>query len=224
MSKSFFIMGTDTDIGKTFISNLLIKYCVQNNIKCIYYKPISSGGLRINDKFYSYDVLNIFKNSGIGKNINLDMFNELINPYRFKNEVSPHLAQKIECKQIDINLIIKNYKKLQENYEIVIIEGCGGLSVPLNSEYFMQYDLIKLLDVECILVSKSGLGTINHTLLTINFAKEVGIKIKGIIYNKYKNDILDNENIKTIEDISKINTLLKIEFGHDENIDCSSFL
>lgn len=162
---NIFITGTDTDIGKTVVSSWL---CVHTNYS--YFKPIQTGSTDGTDTQYLSDI------------INTKTFQE---SYVFKKPVSPHIAAKYEQKEIDItNIKLPQHNKL-------IIEGAGGVLVPINDEYYMV-DLIKQLDIPVILVTKSYLGTINHTLLSIEALRARNINILGVIINGENN--IENSN------------------------------
>ena len=162
MSKGFFISGTDTNVGKTIVAAILV-----NKIDGIYHKPIQCGldesGRKDSD---------IIKYLCVNKTI-------LKETYFFKNPVSPNIAAKNEKKKIVIskllNKICNNFKKK------IIVEGAGGLTVPINKIYLMV-DLIKLSKLPLILVARTSLGTINHTLLSINLITQKKIKFHGLVF------------------------------------------
>ncbi|WP_293309377.1 dethiobiotin synthase [Pedobacter sp. UBA5917] len=161
---TYFITGIGTGIGKTLISAILTE-----KLKADYWKPIQSGDLETSD---SLTVENLISNS-----------KTIIHPesYRLTQPLSPHLSAKLDGIEIDFNKI-----KVPVTENNLIIEGAGGLMVPLN-ENELIVDLIKKLDAEVILVSQNYLGSINHTLLSINLLKQYGIEIKGIIFNGDEN-------------------------------------
>ena len=185
--KGFFITGTDTGVGKTFICSLLMqKYNFD------YWKPVQTG------KFTENDTLYIKENSSVKKN----RFHKPI--YTFKKPLSPHLASSYE--RISIN--IKRIKKPKSNKPL-IIEGAGGILVPLNKKDLI-IDLIKKFKLPVIIVSKSILGTINHTLMTLEILKKSKINIFGVILNNIKNKKEGDENAKSIEDFGNIKVLGQI--------------
>ncbi len=159
--KGFFIAGTDTGVGKTFFASILMK-----KYDFDYWKPIRTG------KFTENDTLYIKQNIGIDKN----RFHEPI--YSFKKPLSPHLASSYE--KISIN--IKKIKKPNSNKPL-IIEGVGGILVPLNKKKLL-IDLIKKFKFPVIVVSRSILGTINHTLMTLEILKKNKINIFGVILSR----------------------------------------
>ena len=185
--KGFFITGTDTGVGKTFFASILMK-----KYNFDYWKPIQTGKFIENDTFY------IKQNIGIKKN----RFHEPI--YSFKKPLSPHLASSYE--KISINM--KKIKKPNSNRPL-IIEGAGGILVPLNKKNLL-IDLIKKCKFPVIVVSKSILGTINHTLMTLEILKKNKINIFGVILNNIKNKKEGDENAKSIEDFGNIKVLGQI--------------
>ncbi|TCD27095.1 dethiobiotin synthase [Pedobacter psychrodurus] len=160
----YFITGIGTGIGKTLISAILTE-----KLKADYWKPIQSGDLDTSD---SISIDSLISNT-----------QTVIHPesYRLTQPLSPHLSAKLDGIEIELNKI--NIPLTDNN---LIIEGAGGLMVPLN-ENELIIDLIKKLDVEVILVSQNYLGSINHTLLSINLLKQYEIPIKGIIFNGDEN-------------------------------------
>ncbi len=198
VSKGVFIIGTDTNIGKTVVSAGLMHVLRSNKYNVCYFKPVLSGAIYKNDLLYSSDTHFVKKVS------ELDEEFDNITPYAFKTPVSPHLAARIENKSIDISVIKSKFQFLKEKYEYIIAEGMGGIIVPVTNERYMLFDLIKELKMDCLLVARAGVGTINHTALTVNFAKSIGLKIKGIIINQYTNEFYENDNIKIIEELTKI--------------------
>jgi len=185
--KGFFITGTDTGVGKTFFSSILMK-----KYNFDYWKPIQTGKFIENDTFY------IKQNIGIEKN----RFHKPI--YSFKKPLSPHLASNYE--KISINM--KKIKKPNSDRPL-IIEGAGGILVPLNKKNLL-IDLIKKFKFPVIVVSKSVLGTINHTLMTLEILKKNKINIFGVILNNVKNKKEGYENKKSIEDYGNIKVLGQI--------------
>ena len=169
--KTFFVTGIGTGIGKTITSAILVE-----KLKADYWKPVQSGDL---DKSDSLTVKKLISNS-ITK-----LYPE---SYQLTQPFSPHKSAAIDGITIDPDNII-----LPVTENNLIIEGAGGLMVPLNDQ-FLMIDLIKKLSVEAILVSQNYLGSINHTLLSILALKNYDIPIKGIIFNGIK-DIYSKEFI-----------------------------
>ena len=184
----YVICGTDTDIGKTLISAFLVR-----GLNASYWKPIQSG---IEGKTDSMMVKKI-------SNVNREKI--IPESYIFKTPVSPHWAA-----EIDNKLINKNSLKLPDIKGPLIIETAGGLLVPLTRDY-LQIEQIKNWNLTVILVCKSSLGTLNHTLLSIEALKKRNIKIAGLIINGEKH--LDNP--KTIMQFSGIPIIAEFPFLKD---------
>ena len=133
----------------------------------------------------------------------------LINPFYAPEPLSPHLAFRRAKIRFDKKRVKDNLKKLQASHDIVLVEGAGGLMVPLTDGYY-NADLIADLNVELIIVARLGLGTINHTLLTINEAKRRGLKIKGIIFCQTRPACMTlpvKTNPQEVEKLSKVKVL-----------------
>ena len=184
------ICGTDTDVGKTLISSFFVR-----GLKSFYWKPIQSG---IETETDSQSILRL---SGIKKE------KILKEAYIFEKPVSPHWAAEIDGKKIDINLL--NLPKIDGS---IVIETAGGLMVPITRN-FLQIDQIRKWNLPVIIVCRSSLGTLNHTLLTIEALKKRNIKILGLIINGEKH--LDNP--KTLREFSKLPIIA--EFPRLNNID-----
>ncbi|AFS79547.1 dethiobiotin synthetase BioD [Gottschalkia acidurici 9a] len=196
MAKSIFIVGTGTNIGKTFVSGGIMHILNKHGINVGYLKPVQSGVYNGEDS--SISDVDFIKEISTIKQDKKDM-----NAYSFKKPLSPHLAAKMENVLVDKSRIIKQYKKLENQYDYIVIEGAGGTIVPLTPSYYI-YDLIKDMNTSVMVVANAGVGTINHTCLTIDFLKRQGIIVNGIIINKYTGQFYEDDNIKTIEDISRV--------------------
>lgn len=161
-AKGIYVIGTDTNVGKTVVCAGLTYLLESKEYNSCYFKPISSGGRETADGFISYDASFIKAVSGLNED------DEIINPFRYRTPVSPHLASEMEGLAVNKEIIRDRYSKLTEKYQYIVVEGCGGLAVPLSKDGYMQFQLIKELEIGCILVSRTTLGTINHTLLTLS--------------------------------------------------------
>jgi len=204
MSKGIFIIGTDTAVGKTVVSAGLMHLLLENNYKAAYFKPVASGQLLLNGSYQSTDASFVKTVSGFTE----DQKN--ITPFSFKNAVAPHFAARLEGRSIELAVIKDRLQYLKNRYEFILTEGAGGLAVPLNDEGFMQYDLIREMGFSCLLVCRTGLGTINHTLLTLSLAKSVGLAIKGIVINGNGETPVELDNIETIRKLSGIPAIFTI--------------
>lgn len=176
---SYFVTGTDTDVGKTLVSSWLALHSGYS-----YYKPIQTGVNCGTDTEFllSLGVSNIYEES-----------------YKFAEPLSPHLAAKLEGKKIDLASI--NIP----DCDTLIVEGAGGVFVPINDRHFIL-DVMKKFALPVIIVTRSGLGTINHTLLTITAIQSMGLEIAGVVMNGDYNE----ENLCAIEYYAGIKVLANI--------------
>jgi dethiobiotin synthetase len=171
--KRYFVTGIGTGVGKTVVSAILV-----DALKADYWKPIQAGGLDNTDT----DVVKSLVSNTVS------IFHS--ETYKFKTPASPHYAAEMENIKIDP----ANFK-IPETKNNLIIEGAGGLMVPLNDN-FLMIDLIKQLNAEVILVSQNYLGSINHTLLSIEALKARNIHVKGIVFNGDENKSSENYILK----------------------------
>ncbi len=169
----YFVTGTDTGVGKTYVLSLILKFFIANGYYPSVMKPIETGCSTYKGELIPEDGLQL---SDIVK-----MSNQLdkVVPYRFETPVAPYVASLLENKEIDLN----NIKQLSDNLkEPLFVEGAGGLMVPIKRNFFM-IDLVNYLNLEVIFISPLRLGTINQTLLNIEAMERRNLKIKGIILN-----------------------------------------
>lgn len=171
-----FITGNDTEIGKTLVTSLIVKLLSKKNKtkKISIIKPVESGI----ESFAESDLGFIKKNNKHSKLI------EYFNFYTFSDPISPYTASLIEKDKIKFNTLVKKIYEVKKNSDITIIEGAGGLMVPLTPSKKI-IDLIQVLESDCYLVVSPSLGTINHTLLSIEALKSRRISFKGIVINQY---------------------------------------
>lgn len=218
MSESIFVVGTNTGIGKTFVSGGIVSTLNKCNKNVCYFKPVQSG--------ISTDEDNNLSDVGFVKRASsIQQDTREMNTYSFTEPLSPHLASKRENIKIDINKIVEQYKKLKKLYDYIVIEGAGGVIVPITENYYI-YDLIKDMNSKVVVVADSKIGTINHTCLTIDFLKRQDMEVSSIIINKYNGSFYEDDNIKMIEKISniKVKIIMKELDIKNENINNSNIL
>lgn len=198
MTQSFFIAGTDTDVGKTLISAILT---LASN--AYYWKPIQSGTTRLLSSSKNVEIDDgIQDRDAVKKITGLPEHHFLKTNYALKASLSPDQAAALE--NITINM---DECEMPMTSHHIIVEGAGGVYVPLNQEKCLL-DLMKKLNLPIIVVSRGTLGTINHTLLTIDVLRQRGLTIQGVIFSGKLN--LDSQ--KAIESWGKIRTLFHVPF------------
>lgn len=208
MAKGVFIVGTDTDIGKTVVTAGLMHVIRSNGYNATYFKAALSGALEIEDELIPGDTKLV---SDVSK---LKEPYENITPYVYRTAVSPHLAAKLENNPINLDVVKEKYDYLKEKYDFIIAEGSGGIVCPLidyEKEVYTLGNLIKDLNMSVIIVASAGLGTINHVVLAAKYIENLGIKIKGVIINKYEEDLFYDDNVKMIEKMTKLPVIGKLK-------------
>lgn len=214
MAKGVFIVGTDTDVGKTIVTAGLIHVLRSNGYNATYFKAALSGALQIGKELIPGDT----KLACEVSNLVEDYKN--ITPYVYRAAVSPHLAAKLEDNPMNLDIIKEKYAYLKDKYDFVIAEGSGGIVCPLIDDergLYLLENLIKDLNMSVIIVARAGVGTINHSVLTVKYIEALGIKIKGIIINNYKEDLICDDNINMIENMTKVPIIGK--FKSMENLE-----
>ncbi|MBI2707731.1 MAG: dethiobiotin synthase [Proteobacteria bacterium] len=193
-----FITGTDTGIGKTYISSLLLKKWNAQGLKTIGLKPVAAGCEWIEEHYINRDAYTLQKMASICLNY------AQVNPYCFKLPVSPHIAAQKEGLRLTIEDICTHIHTISQiNHERMIIEGVGGLMVPLNKKE-LQLDLIKALNFPVIFVVGLKLGCLNHTLLSMELLKTYQIPLKGWLINHIDPSMACvSENVATLKQYLK---------------------
>lgn len=176
--QSYFVIGTDTGVGKTYFSHRLIQHFVEQGHQTIGMKPIASGFEQLADGTWeNEDVAQLCAAS----NVSAPM--ELINPFAFKPAIAPHIAAEEAGVAINLETVITAYQALSQQADVVIVEGAGGLMVPLNHTQTLL-DMVKALKLPVILVVGMRLGCINHALLTMQVLHTHGVAIAGWVANQ----------------------------------------
>lgn len=178
MTQAYFIIGTDTDVGKTYVASALVDHFVRLGLATIGMKPVASGcELNQAGELYNADALALTRAS------NVSASPALVNPYRFAPAIAPHLAAEQAGVSISIETITQAYQQLTTLAEVVIVEGAGGFFVPLNATKTLA-DLAIQLNIPLILVVGMRLGCINHALLTVEAIQARGLTLAGWIANQ----------------------------------------
>lgn len=210
--KSVFITGTDTGMGKTVFTCALARLLKNSGVNVGVMKPFATG-IAQKSKFQSKDVELLVQYSGVSD------LESLINPYFFPIPASPYHAAKKMGKTIDIDLVLTSFEKLQSHHDVVLVEGIGGILTPILKGYFVA-DLIKDLNIATMIVSGTRMGSVNHTLLTLNLCTKYGIGVAGTIINDVGVDGYDMQELEdNLVSLSGVDVLCKIPHVSDGDID-----
>lgn len=177
MSNGIFITGTDTGVGKSIVTAVLARALRLRGVNVGVMKPVTTGCPLRGGELVSEDAELI--SWAAGTECGIDNA-----PYMFAEPVAPAEAAKIAGEKIELQKIAESYKRLSSRHDFVLVEGAGGLMVPLNGGLLIA-DLAILLAMPLLVVARPGLGTINHTVLTCFAAGQMGLDVRGIIVNRY---------------------------------------
>jgi len=176
MECGLFVTGTDTGVGKTAVAGGLAAILRRRGLRVGVLKPVQTGAIEVAGRYESEDIKFLAAASGCAED------QALICPYRLKLPAAPSLAAEAEGIEINLEVIKESYYRLAKLYDIVIVEGAGGLMVPLVRDYTFL-NLAQELELPVVIVARSTLGTINHSVLTANKALAAGLDVHGIILN-----------------------------------------
>ena len=212
-SKGIFIIGIDTEIGKTTIAAGLSNLLFRKGIEIGVMKPFATGIKRYSKDFKSLDTKMLKNASGNKDNDNI------INPYFYSMPTAPYLAKKIlKLKEnIDIEEILNKYKEIEMRHDFTIVEGIGGLMVPLSKDFSVA-DLASIINIPIILITSNRIGSINHIIMTSRLAILYKLKIKGIIINnKFKfletyYKLITNSLPRVVEELTQCKVLATIPY------------
>lgn len=146
-------------------------------------------------------------------------------PYVYETAVSPHLASRLEGNHVKLNVVKKAFNEVSTQHDYVIVEGSGGILCPLcfDEEKLWLEDVVKALDLSCIIIADAGLGTINSVVLTVFYMRAKNIKVNGIIFNRFhKGDVMEEDNLKMCEYMTGVKVVACVQDGDtDINIDAA---
>ena len=197
MNKKIFITGTNTEVGKTFITKNLIERVQLKGYSVSPYKPVETGCIKKSLTLIPRDSMIYYR--AINKKIALDQ----INPYRFLEPISPAAAIKRSKRKITINDYLSKLKDLP-NSDLIIIEGAGGLCSPLAPDGY-NIDLIRKAKVSTVLVAKDEIGVINNVILSLSMLKKYKIKVLAIVLNRKVSSQPDGmNNYQEIKSLTKV--------------------
>ncbi len=179
MEKGVFVTGIDTGVGKTVIAGAIAAAVKAHGLDVGVMKPVATGAKEIDGKLISEDAIYL------KKIIDSTDDDDLVNPIRLEPALAPTMAASKTGVTIDIERVWEAYKELRNKHGFVVVEGIGGLMVPIDDNTLVA-DMALKMDLALVIVSKHCLGAINHTLLTLEYARSRNLRIKGIIFNMLK--------------------------------------
>ena len=211
MTKALFVTGTGTDIGKTYISGLLLKKMQELTTSTAYFKAAMSGNIRQRDgSLLPGDA------AFVQKTANLKQPLATMCPYVYETAVSPHLASRLEGTPVNFPVVKKHFMELSSQYDYILMEGSGGICCPLDYDTAPLYleNIITKLHLTSILIADAGLGTINNVVLTNFYMNAKSLPLAGIIFNNYHpGNVMEEDNIFMSHKLTGLPIIAKVEPG-----------
>ncbi|MCV0372537.1 MAG: dethiobiotin synthase [Nitrosarchaeum sp.] len=205
--KSLFITGTDTDVGKTYVTAGLAVAIRKMNIDVGVMKPFAAGTAQ-KKGFKSEDV------EILSRAAQTSDPESLMNPQFFPIAASPYTAWKNLKTKPRINLILDSFKKISKLHDMLLVEGMGGIMTPILNDYYV-INLIKEMKIPAVIVTRSKIGTVNHTIMTCKMCEKYKIPIKGIIINNFDEGYAENDLKRDLRNLTGIRVLGSIPFIDD---------
>jgi len=207
MKNGFFVTGTDTGVGKTTIAAAIIRTALQKGLRSVGMKPVETGCRREGDTLIPEDGTVLWH--AADRVVALDD----VVPVRFAKPVAPLVAERLEGHTVDLARIHKMLDRLNEEFDTVVVEGAGGLFVPITDSsprrpYFML-DLARDIGFPLIIVARAGLGTLNHTLLSVKAAVNSGVDVAAVIVNQGEGhtDVSGETNLAMLRELLHVPVL-----------------
>ena len=229
MSKGYFITATGTDVGKTYVTALLVKKWRDLRIDAGYYKPALSGAELRDGKWVAGDA------DYVKRFANIDDSQEQLVSYVYKEAVSPHLAARKEGNPVELSKVREDFEAACKRHEFILAAGSGGIICPIRydgdiatgiddvaktvPQKIFLVDIIKELNLPILVVTTAALGSINACVLTVEYARSRGINVHGLIVNRYgmsKNFEMEDDNIKMMQDLTGLPVFAKISEGDND--------
>ena len=214
MSKKLFLVGTGTDVGKTYVAGLILKKLRESGGSAAYCKAAMSGNERdAAGNLIPGDARFVKEISGISQPL------EEMCPYIYEGAVSPHLASRLEGNPVRLEKVLEGFRQVCEGYDFMTMEGSGGILCPIcfdERELWLE-DIIKACGMGCVLVADAGLGTINAVGLTAFYLKEKGIPLKGIIFNHFQpGNEMQEDNLRMCEHLTGVKVIACVKDDDEE--------
>lgn len=208
MKQTLFVTATDTGVGKTLVCGLLLRFLKEQGVVAGYQKWVSTGGAIAADLETVAGLTgSAFPAGELERQV----------PYRFAFPASPHLAAELEGRVVEAERIVAALRTAQAACEVLVVEGVGGALVPLNRELLLA-DLVARLPLPCLIVARSGLGTLNHTLLTIEALRQREIPIMGVVLTDagpQEEERIVADNLRTIAVLGHVPVLGRLPWCED---------
>lgn len=212
MNKGYFVTATGTDVGKTFITALLVKKWRNSGIDAGYYKAALSGAELRDGKWVAGDA------DYVKRIANLSDTQEQLVSYVYKEAVSPHLAARKEGNHVELAKVKADFDAACARHEFIFAEGSGGIICPIryDDQKIFLVDIMKTLNLPLVIVTTAALGSINACVLTVEYARSRSLDVRGLIVNRYGssgNQEMEDDNIRMMQDLTGLEVIAKVKDG-----------
>ncbi len=213
MDRGVFVTGTDTGVGKTVVAAGVTRLLRNAGLDVVPMKPVQTGASKRDGKLFAPDL--DFCLGAIGLRPSRDELQQM-SPFLYEPACSPHLAGRLSGNYASIARILHSSRLLLEKHDAIVVEGAGGVMVPLNERETML-DLMKAFAYPVVLVSRIGLGSVNHCLLSLAALRSAGLHIAGVIFNQPETPVAENrfieeDNPPTIAHFGKVEVLGNVRY------------
>ncbi len=202
MAKGLFITGTGTDVGKTYVTALIVKKLREAGVNAGYYKAALSGAERRGGRLIPGDAEFVYRTAGLAGDPA-----EAVS-YIYERPYSPHLAARLAGGRFRMEAVREDFKRLSERYDLLAVEGSGGIVCPIScgeGQRVMLADIVTELGLPAVVVSDSGLGAINAAVLTVSYLRARGIEPRAVIMNNWAaGGVIEEDNRKMIETLAEV--------------------
>ncbi len=209
MAHGLFITATGTDVGKTYVTALIVKKLRELGLNAGYYKAAISGA----DSVAESDAGYVNRTAKIGED------EKMLLSYLYKTAVSPHLAARLEGNPVEMSVVRFAFLRAAAKYDYLTMEGSGGIVCPIRKDetttIFLE-DIIHELELPSLIVADAGLGTINAVVTTVEYMRSKNLPINGIILNRWNGDTMQRDNLAMIEELTKIKVRAVVRSGDTE--------
>lgn len=201
--RGIFVTGTGTDVGKTYVSAFLTHICAAAGLRTVYYKPIQCGPADFNGEMLAGGDSDVVSRLG---NPSTDISKP---SYNLEHPASPHLALNLENVRFSMDKVRDDLMHLRKDHDFIVVEGAGGLRVPIDDRLDMR-ELARESHFPVLVVAQPGLGTLNHTLLTLESLSHARIPVAGFVFSignngwDWKNNMIVKDNIRTLERLGHV--------------------
>lgn len=177
--RGLLVTGTDTEVGKTLIAGAIARHLRRRGRRVEVFKPVATGCRRGREGLISADGEFLAACADSRRTL------AEITPVRYAAALAPNVAAEREHRPVDLEALFEAYRRLEGSAEAVIVEGVGGLLCPITDDFWVVH-LARLMALPVVIVARAGLGTLNHTLLTLHAARSAGLEVAGVIVNRYR--------------------------------------